>query len=103
MLLENMLPKSSIFLYGNLEGKPLVFDTIKMIERGLNLESFITGRWWMSVSEETKVRVRAKYSSYLKGELSTKLFKELALANIEEAIELSVSHSLEGKVFLKPE
>ena len=64
---------------GYLEGKPLVFNTIKMIKKGLNLESFITGRWWMSAPEETKVRVRVKYSSNLMGEFSTKLFKELAL------------------------
>ena len=103
VLLENMPLKSGIFLYGTLEGKPLIFDAVQKIQMGLKIEGYIVGIWWAQAAEEIKTRVRAKYSEYLKGELSTKLLKELKFAEIKEAMELSVSRTLEGKVLMKPE
>ena len=94
ILLENMPLKSGIFLYGTLEGKPLIFDAVQKIQMGQKIEGFIAGNWWAQAPEETKTRVRAKYSQYLKGELSTKLLKEVTFSKVEEAVGLSVTHTL---------
>jgi len=58
--------------------------------------------YWQSLTPEEKKRVADNYSKYLKGDLSTKAFKEIHIKDIKEAIALSDKHATEGKILLRP-
>ena len=49
-----------------------------------------------------KNNVRANYSKYLKNELKTSTAKELTFNEFEEALEISIKKTAEGKVLMKP-
>ena len=58
--------------------------------------------WWASTTAEEKKQISDNYSKYLKGDLTTKTFKEMSLKDIKEAIDLSNTRATEGKILLRP-
>ena len=102
ILIENLPIKSGIYLYGVLENAPLIIEKTGQILAGKKIEGFMLDNWWGAASEEIKNRVRENYSSYLKGELSTITYKELTFNEFEEALELSIKKTIEGKVLMRP-
>lgn len=101
-LMENMKIPSGIFIYGALTGEPLVLNRVGKLHYGLKIEGYLVGIWWFSAPEEVKKRIRENYSAYLKNDLATKTVKELTFNEYDEALELSINNTLEGKVLLKP-
>jgi len=58
--------------------------------------------WWGAVTPEERKHITENYSKYLKGDLSTKTFKEYHFKDIKEAVEVGNTHATEGKILLRP-
>ena len=101
-LVEGLPVDAGIHLYGVLEGKPFTINNISKMFFGQKFEGYLLLVWWGKTSEEVKNSVKAKYSAYLKNELSTKTVKELTINDFEEALDLSIKKTAEGKVLMRP-
>jgi hypothetical protein len=59
-------------------------------------------KWYATLTPEEKKQIADNFSKYLKGDLSTKTFKEFHFKDIKEALELSNTRATEGKILLRP-
>lgn len=100
-IITSLKSNSIAHVYGVLEGKPFHLSNSSIFFSGLTITGFLLLPWWISVKNEEREKIRSQYSSLLKNELLTNLYKEYSLKDIDEAIEVSVSKSNEGKVLLK--
>lgn len=79
----------------------MIITNARVLFSGINVGGFFLTNWWLGAGKEVQERVRKEYSDLLKNVLTTKTYKELGLAEINEALELSVSKAHEGKVLIK--
>jgi NADPH2:quinone reductase len=100
-LIEGLLQPSSVYIYGTLARQPLLTSPAGFFT-GLVIRGFYMTSWINSITPEEKKHLAENYSKYLKGDLSTKTFKECHLKDIKEAIVLSDKHATEGKILLRP-
>lgn len=89
-------------MYGLLEGKPLVLKQAISLCRGVHITGYLLFNWYTSIPEEDKNKIKAEYSSLLKGDLSTTCYKKIAFSEVEQGLELAVSKTIEGKVTMVP-
>lgn len=51
-LIAGLMPNSRVYIYGALEGKPIVVLSALQYLRGLSIEGFLIFSWWGRCSEE---------------------------------------------------
>ena len=81
-LIDGLGPKSFVHVYGLLEGKPLVIKQAISLCRGVTITGFLLFNWYVTISEEDKNKIKAEYSSLLKGDLSTICHKKITFSQI---------------------
>ena len=74
-LVDGLGPNSWVHVYGMLESKPFTLKVALSLSRGVNVTGYMLFGWWSKLTEEEKNKVRAEYSSLLKGDLSTSGYK----------------------------
>ena len=82
-LINGLGPKSWVHFYGVLEGKPLTLEMPIKLSRGVYVTGYMLSDWWLPLAEEEKNKIRAEYSSLLKGDLSTQCYKQIKFSDIE--------------------
>lgn len=102
-LIDGLELPANVYIYGMLAGgQTLSITSGSSFFGGLNIGGFHLTKWLHSITAEEQKEIFSNYSRYLKGDLSTKTFKELHFKDIKEAIELSNTRATEGKVLLLP-
>jgi hypothetical protein len=101
-LIINLNPGSYVHIYGYLEAKPLTITLGLTLSKGIHITGYLVFNWFFPVPEERKKWIRENYSQWLKTDLATTSYKVVNYAQIEEALEWSVSKAVEGKITIIP-
>ena len=101
-MINGLGPQSWVHIYGLLEAKPLKLEKAIGLCRGVFITGYTLFAWWAPLPEEEKNKIRAEYSTLLKGDLSTICHKQIKYADIEEGVKLAVEKTIEGKVTMTP-
>lgn len=101
-LIDGLQLPANVYIYGVLANQPLHVSTSTSFFSGLNIGGFYLTTWLATTTEDERKQIADNYSKYLKGDLSTKTFKEYNLKDIKEALELSNTRATEGKILLRP-
>jgi len=101
-LIDGLQAPANVYIYGGLANEPLHLSSNIPLFSGVNISGIADAIWVRSLSEDERKQIFHNYSRYLKGDLSTKTFKEYHFKDIKEALELSKTHATEGKILLRP-
>ena len=101
-LVDGLGPNSFVHIYGMLEGKPFSLKSGISLCRGVHVTGYLLFSWYGKLTVEEKEAIKKEYSSLLKGDLATTCYKTLKYDQLAEAMELSVSKTIEGKITLIP-
>lgn len=102
-MISGLLTDSWVHVYGYLEGKPLTLKVALDLSRGVYITGYLLFQWFNKLNADEQNTIKKEYSALLKGDLKTKCYKVMKFEQIEEALELSVSKSSEGKITLVPQ
>ena len=101
-LIDGLEGGSWVRIYGLLEGKPLKIEKAISLCKGVNITGYLLFNWYGPLPEEEKNKIRAEYSTLLKGDLSTVCYKQIKYSEIEEGLKLAVENTIDGKVTMVP-
>ncbi len=76
-LIGGLGPNSWARIYGALEAKPLQIKVALNLNNNIFITGYLLFTWFSQLSAEEKQKIKAEYSTLLKGDLKTHSYKHL--------------------------